>query len=163
MTSHAYLTNSQTNFKFFLYELCLLFWHFKNATAYHLSRHKPPSPSTKELYGRQVYLHTNVIPSKILLIVAIPGSRHGERKKFSSQGIRNELSNRKFKKKIIYWVYYDAIVFVSLNFLLRHSKRNSIVFYLNFLLHHSTQMQQYLFLFELSIASQQMQKYLFLL
>ena len=49
----SYRTNCQINLVTALQEMSLLlFWHFTNATAYHLGQYTPSSPSTsKELHG----------------------------------------------------------------------------------------------------------------
>ena len=47
----SYLPNCQTNLVIALCTLSLLLCKFLNTTAYHLSRYKPSSSSTKELHG----------------------------------------------------------------------------------------------------------------
>ena len=47
----SYLPNCQTNLVIALYTQSLLFCKFINTTAYHLSRYKPSSPSSKERLG----------------------------------------------------------------------------------------------------------------
>ena len=46
-----YLPNCQTTLVIALDALSLLFCIFVNSTAYHLGRHEPSPPSTKELHG----------------------------------------------------------------------------------------------------------------
>ena len=49
----SYLPNCQTILVAVLHALSLLFCHFINTTAYHLSRYETSSPSTKELHELQ--------------------------------------------------------------------------------------------------------------
>ena len=76
--------NSKTNLVMVLRALCLLFCNSIKATAYHLGRYKPLSPSTEEL-------DVNGIPSLKLLVLI------GSNNKATDYRIREKFATIRFE------------------------------------------------------------------